>query len=410
MNPLQTLILSQDPFCNSLLEMILKEARFRTRLITMYEQLGIYSANLPTVAWFIDLDGLDNSIYDIFQFAQKTAPDAKLIFLSAQFTKDIAQACLKTGAISLLVKPLALTRLMQTVNHLLQEPVLLDTDTPIPNSEKDLEKEQKGSLINDDENENLRWIELNCPICKTIFESKKFKLWVFPVTETDTDFYPKCDDNVHPELYTIMVCPNCLYANYVGKFEAATYSAPFKTAFLQPEQFEQRRALAIKLDFRRNRTLLHGVKSFELAATAAITLKATDRRKQAGEFFLKASWLCRRMGHPKNEQTFQEKALECFLRIYEPHRTQPISIDYRSLPFSKPAAEAEPLNERATVVTGFLIAELWRRLGYNSLARAYFDDVLRSPLTHRFTSLSRHINAVYREFQTAHPRPSEVQL
>lgn len=401
----QVLILTIDGFYKDLLELILKQNNFRVRVTTLFDQLGELSSALPTIAWFIDLDAVKMTIDEVVNQAKKIAPDAKLVFLGSHFTKDMALSCLQHKAAGMLVKPFPAQRLVQVIDSLRQENELLDHDEIIP-SETEVEDSEVSSSHSgapDSSHPFLMKITYHCPVCKFEFEPSKFKGWVSPVSETDTDYCPICPGHVHPELYSAIVCPNCLFSHYVGKFPTIKFPDGMKKVFLEPKLFEERAKTAINLDFRHNRTLLHGVKSFELAALSCDQLKTKDRVRMSAEFYLKASWLCRRMGNPKNEREAQEKSLVYFQRLY--HTIMRLQ---GTLPKSKDIASPwesgmEEPSERGCLLSGFLAGELSRRLGNMPDAQLYFDDVLKCPTLPRFTSLYQHIHAVYREFKKVYP-------
>jgi len=397
----QCIILTRDPIYSVFLEMTVREHGFNSRLVAVMEKVEELSMAAPTAAWIIDLDKLSVTVAEVARRARERAPDTKLVFLSSAFTRELAAECISHHALGLLVKPLVVARLVEMISLLRQEITLAETNDVLPGSEVAAKREEPLNTA-PKEHPYLRYIQMKCPVCRRPFQATRFKLWTVPVSDTDTDFCPICNESVHPELYTVVVCPTCFFAQYVGKFDEVRVIQERARQFLSPVGIEERRKLAFRLGgFGGERTLLHGIKSFELAAHDAEQLKLTGWIKQAGEFYLKCSWLCRRMGHGRHERHAQEKALEFFTRAFKPYRTTEDGFPGRITIQSRMEPGFEPLPERGVVVTGFLIGELSRRLGDLPTAREYFDEVLRIPFLNKYTSLITHIHHVSRLLKEA---------
>ncbi len=375
----QCIILTRDPIYSVFLEMTVREHGFSPRLVAVMEKVEEFSMVSPTVAWIIDLDKLPVTVAEVARKARHLAPDTKLVFMSSAFTRELAAECISQQALGLLVKPIAVARLIEMMSLLRQEITLSETNEVLTESEADAKREEPVTGA-PKEHPYLRYVPMKCPVCLRPFRATRFKLWTVPVSDTDTDFCPICNESVHPELYTVVVCPSCYFAQYVGKFGEVHVIQERARLFLSPVGIEERRKIAFNLEvFGGERTLLHGIKSFELAAHDAEQLKLTGWIKQAGEFYLKCSWLCRRMGHGRFERHAQEMALEFFIRAYKPYRAIEGRFPGKTTIQSRMEPGFEPLPERGIVVTGFLIGELSRRLGNLQMARNYFDEVLRLP-------------------------------
>ncbi|NLI77863.1 MAG: DUF2225 domain-containing protein [Candidatus Riflebacteria bacterium] len=397
MRRLQVIILCRDPIYSVLLELTIREHGFSPRLAATMDLVEKWSTTALTVAWFIDLDQQQLTVEEVSARARANAPDAKLVFLSSRFDGSLAQSCIRQGALGLLVKPLVIPRLIQILNCLRQELELVEHDEVLPSPEAAApETDTREAAPRFDEHPYLRVVPLTCPVCGKAFEGLRFKLWTVPISDTDTDFCPICPGSVHPELYTVMVCPGCLFAHYVGMFDKASCQDGPRHQFLAPPAIEDRRKLAFNLSFQGERTILHGVKSFELAAVAAEALRLRGSLKLAGEFFLKCSWLCRRAGHPVQERLAQERALACLQRAYNPYFMTDGRYPSATIRTSRMETNQEPLSERGVIVTGFLVGELHRRLGQPAQARKMFDEVLSLPFLNRYTSLLSHIHSVAR--------------
>ena len=390
---LKVLILSQDEACQSLLELSIRQFGFHPRVISNVEHLVMLSTTMPIGAWFVDLDGLGKDVAELVALGRKKAPDARIVFLSSNFTHDLARTCLDQKALSLLVKPFQLPRLVQTLNQLCIEPELVEI-------EEARESDREGSSLPRGRGEHpfLLTMDFDCPICDHSFRADRFKAWVFPVTGTDSDFCPLSTEYIHPELYSIIVCPGCLYAAYVGQFDEVRSPEVVKRRFLALPTREERRSASFNLDFRTDRTLLHGTKSFELAALSVTQLRVRNFVKASAEYWLKASWLCRRLGHPKAEREAQARARDLFLRVFAPYRRVQGRFPGESAIFCRLEQGMDRIGDRGIVVAGFLAGELSRRLGDLDQADALFREVVELPFFTTFTSLMQHVNSVIRNF------------
>lgn len=408
----QCLILSRDANYTVFLELVIGQYGFRAKVTDAVQKLGTLSASMPTIAWVIDLDGVTETIDDLVTLAKQKAPDARLVFLSSRFTIDMAQACIRLGAIALLLKPIPVPRLVQTLSSIHQERELLEDDDLISSSDQDRDAPDTasesatpdttsspaaGERVEDDP--LLRRVTLHCPVCWHTFVTARFKLWVMPVCDTDSDFCPITAGAVHPELYSVMICPNCHFGYYAGKFNTLKIAEHVRREFLTPIQMQERKNLTAGLDYSGKRTMLHGVKSFDIAALAVQQLRVRNCVKLAGEFYLKASWLCRKMNHALNERQAQEKALACFEACYRPYLRQGGGFPGRDAAVSKLDKLAEPLEDRAIVITGFLAGELARRLGDRDKALRYLQEAVSIPYLHQYSSLYQHVHAVYRQLK-----------
>jgi len=388
----QVLILSQDFCYRALLDLVINQFGFRARFTDFLEQLGTLSSSLPTIAWIIDLDDVKQTVCELVEYAKQKAPDARLVFLSSRFTREMAQECIRLGANALLIKPFPMERLIQSISSIHLEKELVEKEEMVPLEEK--EHVEKNEGFSSGKSLLIRK-KFSCPLCKNHFEAERFKIWVVPVSDTDTDFCPLTSSPIHPELYSVMVCPRCLFAIYVGQFERVKVNEKLRKTFLENVFYEERRRMTFGLNFMGPRTHLHGIKSFECAAITAFQLEMRNSAKIAGEYYLKASWLCRKMGNPKEEREYQEKALNNFEKAYGPYRPIEGKFPSQRSVLSLLPKGCDLLNERSILIVGFLYGELARRLKRFDLAEKILKEVRVHPALPQFTSLFHHINGVY---------------
>jgi uncharacterized protein (DUF2225 family) len=395
-NRAQCLILSRDETLRTILSLTLKEYRFQPRLAWSIVMLGNLSSGVWTVAWFIDLDDIEETVEEVTDFARKIAPDAKIVFLCSGFTRELATACLSREATALLVKPPSVPRLVQTIISLSQEKELLGQseliyDPTLSTAEHDLPLLKGDSLIIGE--------QFRCPVCRVQFHGQKFKLWKTPVLGIDSDFFPMYSEGICPELYSVVVCPECLFAQYIGRFGWFHPEPDLVRGFLTEDARAERRRIAKDFDFGGERPLAAGLRSFELAGRACEELHLDDRHRLAGEYFLKMSWLCRRQHKSLQEQEAQARALECFMYAFQPYLTCEGKFPDSEAILARGGPHFQPLQERTIVVVGLLAAELSRRLGLRDQAVQYFREVLNIPFLAKFTSLLRHAHNTYNRFQ-----------
>ncbi|MFZ2956708.1 MAG: DUF2225 domain-containing protein [Candidatus Ozemobacteraceae bacterium] len=387
------LVMVNDKCIFSLLNATLMEFGFQGREAESLDDILALSATGPSIAWFIDLDGLQKSVVETMALAKKLAPDAKVVLLSRNITSTLVATCFQQQVTALLVKPLLIPRLVQVVSALSEEPELLEGENLVVRFDHPSAKH----FTNEENRHNVLFFE--CGVCKERFGSMQPKPGSIEIRGTESDFCPICTSGNVPELYSVVVCPSCNYANFAGRFQKTSIAEPCVAEFLEPVHLEMRKKMALTLDFLGKRGFYEGVRSFELAAKGIQQLKPTEYHRFAGEFFLKASWLCRRFGKALEETEYQARALESLMMLYQPY----VRLGYEFPGWNAIRKKLKPgqelLGERAVLVTCFLGAELSVRLGLNEQAEFYFDQIFELPFFTRFTLLARHITAAYREFK-----------
>ncbi|NLI78937.1 MAG: DUF2225 domain-containing protein [Candidatus Riflebacteria bacterium] len=395
----QCLILTRDETLATLLGATLKEYGFPYRRAGSYTEIARLSAADPTIGWFVDLDGYLKPVPEISAMALQAAPEAKVVFLSTVFTPELVEECLRSQAASLLVKPLVVPRLVQLLNTLREEPELIEGEALFPTRSGAASTESEAPPEG-----RLHVLFFECGLCQERFGCTQIKPGSWACRGTETDFCPVTPEGWAPELYTVVVCPACLYANVAGRFQRPGVSEAAATAFLASTRFEERLKVALDLDYQGERGFREGLRSFELAALAVRELLPGDYDRQASGLFLKAAWLCRRFGKPLLETDYLSRSLECLMRLYNPYL-----LLSRRFPGWEAVRERlrpgqEPLSERAVVVHGFLGAELSARLGLDEQADFYYDKVFGLPFLSRYTMLSRHIHRAFRLFKSRQGR------
>jgi CheY-like chemotaxis protein len=387
------LIFSQDLTQLSLLPLTLREYGIRFRFVEKFEMLGPLSTGVPTLAWFIDLDGVQQSVTQVTAMARRIVPDARIVFLSSRFSAEVAQECVQEHAAALLVKPVQIQRLVQCISSFQQEPELLDQDGLIPDSgEPDAVEDPSQNPAAEALIQRTRF---TCPICANRFETGHFKQWKFHVSETESDFCPVYPKKVFPELYLICACPKCLFATMVGRFGRCSPMEKDRELFLEGSQIQRRRDLAGDCDLTGERTFQEGWKSFELAETVAMELRFGEWDTFFGELLLKSSWFCRRMGKKKLEEEAQKKAMQHYIRMFRPYVRRDGFFRRKAAILASLAKGETLLPDRTIILAGFLAAELSRRLGLSDQARFYYSEVLQIPFLSNYSFLHQHIQKAH---------------
>jgi serine/threonine protein kinase/uncharacterized protein (DUF2225 family) len=387
------LVLTRNKTVCSLLNATLLEFGFRSLETKSLEELFRVSATGPAIAWFIDLDSIRSTVAEIMGRARRVAPDARIILLAGRFPSDLVNTCLQHQVTALLVKPLLVPRLVQVISALSEEPELIEGENLLaPWELTEPEPVHAGTSRH-----NVLFFE--CPLCQERFGCMQNKPGAIEIRGTESDFCPICTAGNVPELYAVVVCPACHYANFSGRFQKPPADAYAVGGFLTPARRECRTKMAFTLDFLGKRGFFEGRRSFELAAAGVQELEPADFHRFAGELFLKASWLCRRYGKALEEAEYQARALECVMTLYQPYLRIGTQFPGMNAVSKKLKPGQDVLKERAVLVNAFLGGELSARLGLNEQAEFYFDQAFELPFFPRFALLARHINKAFRDFK-----------
>ena len=182
-------------------------------------------------------------------------------------------------------------------------------------------------------------VELTCPVCDKVFASQA-------VVTTDslggkrTDFHQRAT-GMQPLPYLIHTCCRCGYTGSDRDFSVDAEVTPSLRALVWNE-------LAPIVD-----TAI-GTGSEKYEAAARIALWQGLGPDDIGHLWLRAAWCCVDEGDVEAERYFRRKAVVAFeqaLNCWD--------------------AVAE---EQRAVLT-YLVGELWRRIGYEKLARRWFEKV-----------------------------------
>ncbi|WP_026485580.1 DUF2225 domain-containing protein [Caldanaerobius polysaccharolyticus] len=186
--------------------------------------------------------------------------------------------------------------------------------------------------------------EIECPLCKSKFITKKVAMSHLTMEFRDTDFLERYS-GMYPFLYDVNVCPDCGYAALDKQF-----------AKLSPVQREivsnQVQKKWVKKDFGGERSLKKALNAYKLA------LYVSDLKKDPA--YVKASilhriaWIYRIMEDKNNERKFLDYAVKYYTMAYEQDNVNQIKVAY-------------------------LIGDLCRRLENKSEAVKWYSIVVNNP-------------------------------
>jgi uncharacterized protein (DUF2225 family) len=182
-------------------------------------------------------------------------------------------------------------------------------------------------------------IELRCPNCTSDFTSQGVKPTGKKVRQ-HTDFCPESTDG-QPLRYSVHMCPRCGFAGREDSFSGT-----------ESLGYEVQRHVWDDLTPRLAKGVTEPSEKYEFAAKIA-GWECPDPLNVA-DLWLRAAWCCVEEGDTEAERFYRRHAAWSFEEALE---------DYDEV----------HAGDRATVT--YLVGELWRRIGDNRLAKAWFDRV-----------------------------------
>jgi uncharacterized protein (DUF2225 family) len=186
----------------------------------------------------------------------------------------------------------------------------------------------------------LQQVQFECPCCRRDFRSQD-------VVSTNsfggkrTDFHERAA-GTQPHPYLVHVCPHCGFAGPKQDFEGGG-------ADISPDVRER---IDEELTPRVQGAALTGSEKYELAALAAEWRELEDRH--TADLWLRAAWCCVDEGDVEAERYYRLKAARKFEEALGKF-------------------DGVERTERATLT--YLAGELWRRIGDQAKAAAWFDRV-----------------------------------
>ncbi|NBG89174.1 DUF2225 domain-containing protein [Isachenkonia alkalipeptolytica] len=204
--------------------------------------------------------------------------------------------------------------------------------------------------------------DVDCPVCKNSFTTKKTRNRRLKVIKRHEDFFVEYE-GISPIHYHVWVCPECGYSATESEFDNITkQEIPIIQQGISSKW--------IKRSYGGIRSLEDVESAYKLAlATAALLQKSQG---YIGGLCLKLAWTYREMGSDK-ETVFMENALKAYSKAYE---NEPLPI--------------ETIEEVPMI---YLIGELNRKLGNYQQAINWFGKVV----DHKEIKYHRNIKLKARE-------------
>ncbi|QZY57376.1 DUF2225 domain-containing protein [Crassaminicella profunda] len=204
--------------------------------------------------------------------------------------------------------------------------------------------------------------EIQCPVCKNIFHTKKVRSSAVRVERRDTDFCVYYNGE-NPIFYGVFVCPNCGYASLESVFqEISPLGKKNISTKLSPKWIQR--------DFGNERNVYKAIEAYKLALLSGQLIN--QKKGILATICLRLAWLYRYIDGER-EIDFIEHAVNCFEEAFR----------YEPLPIGN-------LDEVSLV---YLLGELNRRLKKYDEAIDWFNRAV----SNRAIKRKRKLDAMARE-------------
>ncbi|WP_425448574.1 DUF2225 domain-containing protein [Dethiothermospora halolimnae] len=197
--------------------------------------------------------------------------------------------------------------------------------------------------------EELYEKKVDCPVCNEKFKTTKVKRSKLRVEKRDSDFFThyKCEN---PVKYDVFVCPNCGYSALESKFEEVK---PKDKELIKKEITSKWK----KREFNGVRSVDDAIECYLIALCNCQILNS--KKLDIGNVSLRTAWLYR-MKEDIKEDRFLKIALDSYEEAYMKESLASTNMDQITL--------------------GYLVGELYRKLGDNDKAVSWFGNVVSDPL------------------------------
>ncbi|MDR0139925.1 DUF2225 domain-containing protein [Metabacillus idriensis] len=189
---------------------------------------------------------------------------------------------------------------------------------------------------------------IDCPICKHTYTTKKVKRGFIRAVKHDTDFCSYYSKNeFSPLLYYVNVCPACGFS----MSEEFSPGFPFRTEEIINDKI---RANWGSMNFCKKRSVKDAIHTYKLAIYSGVLKK--EKHVSMGGLYLRLAWLYRTEQMELQENRFLKLALEEYVASY-------INDDF----------SGTHLTELKVL---YLIGELSRRSNEEAQAALYFSKII----------------------------------
>lgn len=191
--------------------------------------------------------------------------------------------------------------------------------------------------------------KVRCSICNTEFFTKKVRTSKLRLLKQDGDFMPHYQEE-NPIKYRVFVCPNCGYAATEDKFDSISS--------LEKEKIEKEVAPKWnKRSYGNTRTVDEAIETYKLALFEGQLFEYS--KIYLGSIALGVAWLYRMKEDQEQENRFLKITKEFYEYAYYKEDLLDTNMDEIKL--------------------GYLIGELYRRLGDVKTAIKWFNTVVSNP-------------------------------
>lgn len=201
---------------------------------------------------------------------------------------------------------------------------------------------------NIDKLKNIFLKEINCPVCENIFKTPVVKAKSPRIASKDSDLFIRYTVE-NPYFYEVWLCPNCGYAALKTDFEKIkTYQKKLVKERVSPKWINRE----YDLPFAEN----IAIERYKLALVNSIMIESNFSTKAI--ICLRIAWLYRLLEDETNEVNYMKQSLSAFNEAYLKENLPIYGLDRFSIMF--------------------LIGELNRRIGEDTIALKWFSEVIVS--------------------------------
>lgn len=189
---------------------------------------------------------------------------------------------------------------------------------------------------------------IQCPVCKDEFSTKKVRTSSIRVMKRDEDFCPYYKSE-NPLYYSVFVCPHCGYSAMESEFSKIIEVNKVKIKKTIGSKWKPR-------SYGENRSLEDAIEAYKLALLSSQIIEASNN--VIGKICLRLAWFYRYQKDNK-ETEFIKYAINAFKKTYIGERLDE--------------------NKQDEIIILYLLGELNRRIGDYKESIKWFDKALSEP-------------------------------
>lgn len=209
----------------------------------------------------------------------------------------------------------------------------------------------KDSMKKDDNSNTIKSLfikEISCPVCKNSFGTASVKVNAPRIASRDSDLFIRYSV-INPYLYEVWLCPTCGYAALKVDFSKIR---EFQIKLIKEKITPKWVNREYDIPF----TEKVAIERYKLALLNALVIESKSSTKAM--ICLKIAWMYRLLMDEANEKNYIKQSLVAFNDTFMNEKLPAYGLDRFSIMF--------------------LIGELHRRIGEDSLALRWFSEVITS--------------------------------